>query len=900
MKQFLTGLIFTLLLCNTYAQQSNTNGITLLWIGNGGGYWQDSLNWIQIHVPAGERAVHRIPTEADDVIFSQSISGIDSVDLNVNSSPVDYSQVHPLEVGGIDSTGPRCRSIHISGTSLTLGPGGVDAGIIIDVFTRNGGHIIIDSASSLMYGQFQLHGGDSSVTDLVIENSNIGLIFSHAVWSLISLDSLAKVRLLGSKLGIWDLTSRSGGNFYAKDCLINSPDVHLGDNSVDTFLNSKIYVDGNAFVELGFFIGRNSHFVSSGVSIESFEQIYFTTSGSVLNGNVKCDYADGYFVFDQEDPLHPLPNIINGNLEVSENNEFPIKGNVKISGNFINHSFPMDYYLDSATIKINNKNIFLIGGLPNYGTSDSIIGCAQDYCHFSIEFFGDSDSYVRWPIGFPIDTLIINKVNCAKVTFANSVYVSGNAFIQGGQLELDPNDTIPYKMVCKGNLNILQGGGLFLRRDSTGAVANIAIGGSLYDYNTQSDTACAGFNNPYNGTVTLYNPTFHAKHDTISIAGNSQIGNFNLIGQDASAFILASDMSVNNFTFTNPGKFLLGDHHLTVAGSITGYGSKDYFVTNGNGALQLNRIGSAATIFPVGADTVSYDPATILNTGTQDNFSVSVTPHVLSGGTTGYAYTAGVVDRTWHIAESVPGSSNVSLTLQWNAADELRGFPRNTAYVAHYTSGSWNTGAQMSAVGAGPFTLTRSGITGFSPFAIMGPAGSLPVSLIDFYGEYAAKAITLKWHTADELNTSSFTLEKSFSQQAFTPIASIPAFVARGNNGYQYVDAGVFATVNYYRLKIRGADGNYIYSKTIAVAAPGSLFTAYPNPAKDQVFISLPISVAPGMLTITDAKGGVVKTVPAPAGVVTTSVNVSGLPAGLYSIILHAGNSTQSVRFVKQ
>ena len=60
-------------------------------------------------------------------------------------------------------------------------------------------------------------------------------------------------------------------------------------------------------------------------------------------------------------------------------------------------------------------------------------------------------------------------------------------------------------------------------------------------------------------------------------------------------------------------------------------------------------------------------------------------------------YIAGIVNRTWNINESIPGASDVSLTLQWEGDDELGGIARNTSYLSHYTLGSWNNGIQMSA-----------------------------------------------------------------------------------------------------------------------------------------------------------------------------------------------------------
>ena len=82
-------------------------------------------------------------------------------------------------------------------------------------------------------------------------------------------------------------------------------------------------------------------------------------------------------------------------------------------------------------------------------------------------------------------------------------------------------------------------------------------------------------------------------------------------------------------------------------------------------------------VFPVGTSASSYTPATLTNFGTADNFTINVQPKVLSGGTNGNAYIAGVVNRTWNINKSTPGTANVTITLQWNSGDELTGFTRN-------------------------------------------------------------------------------------------------------------------------------------------------------------------------------------------------------------------------------
>ena len=52
--------------------------------------------------------------------------------------------------------------------------------------------------------------------------------------------------------------------------------------------------------------------------------------------------------------------------------------------------------------------------------------------------------------------------------------------------------------------------------------------------------------------------------------------------------------------------------------------------------------------------------------------------------------------------------------------------------------------------------LQGTGITGFSPFAVMSPAGVVPITLLDFAGKYKDKTIVLNWSTLTELNTRKF------------------------------------------------------------------------------------------------------------------------------------------------
>lgn len=548
MKQVIIFLIGLQFFGNIYSQ-----GVTLLYKGPSG--WNDPLSWIQINTPVGLTPIQRVPTELDDVVISKSLSGLSSAGFYSDNINTEFF------VGSNNTTGCRCRSMHISNTEVSFDNGiYVDGAPSIDIYTYNGGFVIIDSGSNVKHGHFQLHGGNPAMTDLKILHSNYGELFSHADWTGLVWDANGRAKLLDSKLAGYNIGSYSGGNIYADSCTFETNAFILGDNSTDTILNSTIT---NNINNLGFtfFIGRNANFVSENVSVEPFESFSFTTSGSVLNGNLTSilGHSGCCSNFLQEDPANPLPNIINGDVHVGEVKTIGISGDLKISGNLTGYSD--DFYDIPSQVFVNARQVFEVSGVANYQGNVSINNCVDNFCHYKLEFFGSTNSNIDWLGGFPIDTLIVNKTGCAKVTSSQSLYVSGATRIENGQLALDPNDTIPYKFVCLGNLEIMQGGGIFLRKNNLGVAANMAIQGNLYDHNPVADSSCVGINNPYNGNITLYR---NSNNDGNTIIAIPSIANLHLIGRPGSGFILGNDLTVYHSMSIDAGELNLNGHNLVL------------------------------------------------------------------------------------------------------------------------------------------------------------------------------------------------------------------------------------------------------------------------------------------------------------------------------------------------
>jgi hypothetical protein len=167
-----------------------------------------------------------------------------------------------------------------------------------------------------------------------------------------------------------------------------------------------------------------------------------------------------------------------------------------------------------------------------------------------------------------VDTLVINKTGCAKVTCTNSLYVAGATQVKSGQLVLVANEGVPYKFVCEGDLDIAAGGGIALRKNQQGVAANMAIQGGLNDHNTTVDSSCNGISNLYNGNITLYRGPGSSGYRTISMVPSSSVGNLTLVGRPGAGFILGSNILVDNLVLSAGMDLSLGAYDLIVTGNI--------------------------------------------------------------------------------------------------------------------------------------------------------------------------------------------------------------------------------------------------------------------------------------------------------------------------------------------
>ena len=291
------------------------------------------------------------------------------------------------------------------------------------------------------------------------------------------------------------------------------------------------------------------------------------------------------------------------------------------------------------------------------------------------------------------------------------------------------------------------------------------------------------------------------------------------------------------------GKVLTVASGSTITGS--GFGVSKHIVTQVNtstGATSTLRVSSLSgtATFPIGNGTY-YMPIT-LTTPSAFDFSLCIFQGITKNGTpNGIAFTAlqksTVVDAVW-IVNKNSGSGLVTMQLLWPAALEGSTFStltNSSIGIAHYGT-YWE-----SPLGSGDQvqkTVTRSGITSFSPFGIGKIGLPLPLKFGDLKIYYENSDLHIDWSTYDEMNVDHFEIERSQNGQQFAT-AGVMNAMGNGNSGktdYSWLDSSPLSGTSFYRIKEVDIDGESKYSSVVRIDIDrnNSKLNLFPNPVVDK------------------------------------------------------------------
>ena len=425
-------------------------------------------------------------------------------------------------------------------------------------------------------------------------------------------------------------------------------------------------------------------------------------------------------------------------------------------------------------------------------------------------------------------------------------WASAQLHVAGGTVKISPG------AVLHSTGDVTNTGGGDLTNEGTlttpGSIANSAAatlsGDGQYtlsgDWTNSADFAA--------GTSTV---TFEGAANSTATSGGDAFYEIKM-SKTSADLLLADGLGVLDTLhfLSNENYVVLASHNLTfgAVGGILGYGNSRFIVAGSSGQVRKAGLGTVAFVFPAGYDANTYNPFKISQsaTGTVDTFGVRVLENVLEDGLTGTALTGGVAGASWVVTEAVAGGSDLTLTAQWSASDELTGFDRTDSGISRYDGTGWDmtNGLLGNATGSGPYARVRSGVGTVGVFAVGGEAllHRLEVELRAFLqGPFSAGQM------GDALRSQSLI-------PTTEPYTALSGFTHVGRGGGETVDPSVFtptgsdAIVDWVFLELRdkAAAGTVLETRSALIQVDGDIVdvdgaspVAFPGAADDDYYVTV-------------------------------------------------------------
>lgn len=200
--------------------------------------------------------------------------------------------------------------------------------------------------------------------------------------------------------------------------------------------------------------------------------------------------------------------------------------------------------------------------------------------------------------------------------------------------------------------------------------------------------------------------------------------------------------------------------------------------------------------------------------------------------------------------------------------------------------------------------LSRAGAITLDNNNVSNSLATLPVTLINFSAQRQASHILLKWSTASEQNSRSFTVERSNSSIAnsWIPVGSLTAAgISTSTRLYSLIDNNVNIGANYYRLRSTDLDGHYSISNVKAVwfdESQAVQVKIFPNPVSQNLVIT---GVKQGSIIFLLDMAGKSLLEQQATGNGTDQLEISRLESAIYLLkIISTEGNTITIKFIKQ
>jgi hypothetical protein len=175
----------------------------------------------------------------------------------------------------------------------------------------------------------------------------------------------------------------------------------------------------------------------------------------------------------------------------------------------------------------------------------------------------------------------------------------------------------------------------------------------------------------------------------------------------------------------------------------------------------------------------------------------------------------------------------------------------------------------------------------------------LPINIVYFKATAEGNVVQVQWQTAEEKNVKDYELEYCTDGISYSSVLTTVTPQGEATNNYSYLHTTPAVGTNYYRLKIVNDDGSFSYSSIVPIDIENnSTATIYPNPATDNIVITLP-NANKSVVNIYNSTGSLIKTTTVYS--TTNTVDIHNLPSGTYFInVIENGTSVINKTFIKE
>ena len=189
----------------------------------------------------------------------------------------------------------------------------------------------------------------------------------------------------------------------------------------------------------------------------------------------------------------------------------------------------------------------------------------------------------------------------------------------------------------------------------------------------------------------------------------------------------------------------------------------------------------------------------------------------------------------------------------------------------------------------------------------LAPSTALPTNLTKFSTLMKSKSVDLSW-TAQEEHFNHYAVQRSVDGKEFVNVGIVFANNAAGSNNYQFRDADIATSTGliYYRLQLvdnikEGVKYSDVRVVRIERETRGLEITAFPNPVKNQLRVTLPTDFQGKEVAIEvfSTNGVKVQTLLAKTASQTESLNIQSAQRGMYIVKVSCGGKFAQQQIIK-